>query len=298
MYSLIKSLRYATLAAASALLLGACGLTLEKAQNTSPPGSPFEAGLHSGYLQLSESEYSEADYRDSDVFADRVIATSLGQPVGPEELGARHLPEDKVSELSSARQRLVSALDATAREKVPGPAARAQVMFDCWMQEQEENFQPGDIQRCRSAFESAMAEVEDAMRPPPPAPEPAPEPAQPAVPPPADISVAPRFYTIFFDFDSDAVNDVAARVIAEIINDWGTRDNAIALVGHTDSSGSADYNLGLSQRRASSVSTALQEGGIGGGRLSESGVGETDLAVPTGDGVREQRNRRVTVVIE
>ncbi len=298
MYSLIRSMRYATLLVASTFLLGACGLTLEKAQNTVPPGSPFEAALHSGYLQLSESEYSEADYRDSDTFADRVIATSLGEPVSPEELAARHLPEDKVGELNSARQRLVSALDATARTKVPGPAARAQVMFDCWMQEQEENFQPNDINRCRSAFESAMAEVEDAMRPPPPAAEPAPEPAQPAVPPPADVGVAPRFYTIFFDFDSDAINDVAARVIEEIISDWAGRDGGLSLVGHADSSGSADYNLGLSQRRAKSVRSALGEGGIGDARMTDTGVGESDLAVPTGDGVREPRNRRVTVVVE
>ncbi len=39
-------------------------------------------------------------------------------------------------------------------------AANAQVMFDCWMQEQEENFQPPDIARCRDGFSAAIAAVE------------------------------------------------------------------------------------------------------------------------------------------
>jgi len=296
MHSLIKTIRFAALLSAGALLLGACGTLLEPAQNTIPPDTPFEAGLHSGYLQLSKSEYSEADYRDSDTFARRVIASSLGEPVSPEELSGRRLPEDKVGELTSARQRLVSALDATARTKVPGAASRAQVMFDCWMQEQEENFQPNDIGRCRSGFESAMAEVEDAMRP--PAPAPAAEAPRPAVPEPAEVKVAPRFYSIFFDFDSDMVSDVASRVIDEILADWGSRDGQLTLVGHADSSGSADYNLGLSQRRAKNVRAVLEDGGMSSPRLADSGVGETDLAVPTADGVREPRNRRVTVIVQ
>ncbi len=297
MYPIIKSLRLVTLLSASALLIGACGLQLDRAENTTPPGGNFEAGLHTGYIGLSKSEYNEADYRDSDTFAVRAIALSLGEAVSPEELAGRQLPEDKVGDLSNARQRLVTALDATARTKVPAPAARAQVMFDCWMQEQEENFQPDDIQRCRSGFEGAMAEVEDAMRPPPPPP-PAAEAPRPAVPEPAEVHVAPRFYSIFFDFDDDSISDVASRVVAEILSDWSSREGDLALVGHADSSGSADYNMGLSQRRAQNVRTMLEEGGMSGSRVTNPGVGETDLAVPTADGVREPRNRRVTVTVQ
>lgn len=295
MYTVVKKLRVAAVLSASAIILGACGTVLESAQKTSAPASEFGAGLHSGYIQLSKSEYSEADYRDSDTFAGRAIAVSQGNSVTPEDLAARHLPEDKVGDLTNARQRLVTALDATARNKVPGPASRAQVMFDCWMQEQEENFQPDDIARCRTGFDTAMAEVEDAMRPPPP---PVAEQPRPAVPEPADIHVAPRFYTIFFDFDDDGLNDVAQRTIGEIIADWSGHETGLALVGHADSSGGADYNLRLSKRRAKSVSAALAEGGISSDRLADTGVGETNLAVPTADGVREPRNRRVTVTVQ
>ena len=283
--------RALSVAAAAVLLLGGCGLQLDWAKNTTPPATAFETGLHAGYLDLSQSEYGEGDYADSDTFAERVIALSDGAVVLPEEITARELPADSVGDLTGARQRLVSALDATARTKIPGPAARAQVMFDCWMQEQEENFQPADIARCRAGFESAMAEVEDAMRPPPPV---APEPAVRA---PVQAP-KPSTYTIFFDFDSDGLNDTAGRVVEAILADWAGGASSLTLVGHADSSGPSKYNQGLSVRRAGTVRDALQAGGIGGSRLSDSGLGETQLAVPAADGVREPRNRRVEVTVQ
>ena len=301
MHLLIKTLRTATLLSTCALMLGACGLQLKRAEDTAAPAGAFEAGLHSGYIQLSRSEYREGDYQDSDNFARRAMAASGGTAVAPEDISARRLPGDKVGVLTDSRQRLVSALDASGRTKVPAAASRAQTMFDCWMQEQEENFQPDDIGRCQSGFEGAIAEVEEALRPPPPpppAPTPTPEPAQPAVPPPADLQVAPRFYTVFFDFDSDAVNDVAARVIQEVLYDWLARGGKLMLVGHADTSGPAEYNQGLSERRAKSVRQVLEDGGMSSDRITDTGVGETDLAVPTADGVREPRNRRVIVVVE
>ena len=300
------------------LSLGACGTHLGSAQKTTAPGTAFESGLHQGYIGLSQSEYDEGDYRDSDTFADRAIAVSGGTSVAPEEISARALPDDHVGDLSSARARLVSALDATARTKVPGPASRAQVMFDCWMEEQEENFQPKDIARCRGAFESAMAEVDDAMRPPPPAPKAAmPEPVEETVmaevddamrpPPPAPKAAMPepveetvmaRFFTIFFDFDSSSLNPTAQRVVEAILADWGSGSEPVSLVGHTDSSGSDAYNQKLSERRVTSVRDALENGAWATGRLSGRGVGESNLLVPTPDGVREPQNRRVTVTIQ
>ena len=291
------------------LSLGACGTHLGSAQKTTAPGTAFESGLHQGYIGLSQSEYDEGDYRNSDTFADRAIAVSGGTSVAPEEISARALPDDHVGDLSSARARLVSALDATARTKVPGPASRAQVMFDCWMEEQEENFQPKDIARCRGAFESAMAEVDDAMRPPPPAPKAAmaevddamrPPPPAPkaAMPEPVVDTVMARFFTIFFDFDSSSLNPTAQRVVEAILADWGSGSEPVSLVGHTDSSGSDAYNQKLSERRVTSVRDALENGAWATGRLSGRGVGESNLLVPTPDGVREPQNRRVTVTIQ
>jgi len=286
-----------TIVVSAVLLLGACGLQLGTAKNTAAPVSAFGSGLHQGYLDLSQAEYDEGDYEDSDMFAGRTIAVSDGQSVAPEEISARALPGDHVDALSGARSRLVSALDATARTKVPGPAARAQVMFDCWMEEQEENFQLKDIARCRSDFEAAMAAVDDAMRPPPPPPPPPPKP-EPAVQEPVEEMMAPRSYTIFFDFDSDRINPTGQAVVDAIMADWGSGLQPVSLVGHADASGPAAYNFRLSDHRVRNVAAALRDGGMSGSRVGRHAVGEADPMVPTPDGVREPRNRRVTVTIE
>ena len=71
----------------------------------------------------------------------------------------------------------------------------------------------------------------------------------------------------------------------------------IVVVGHTDTSGSAAYNMLLSERRAKAVSQALVAAGVQQSVLAVDWKGETDLAVPTKDGVKEPLNRRTTIDI-
>ena len=113
---------------------------------------------------------------------------------------------------------------------------------------------------------------------------------EPAPPP------APTNYVILFDFDRSnltaAGNVVAQEVLAAALADPAL---SVELVGHTDTVGSPAYNLRLSQARVTTVRNALTAGGVDAGRISTDARGETDLAVPTGDGVRNQANRRVVV---
>ena len=71
----------------------------------------------------------------------------------------------------------------------------------------------------------------------------------------------------------------------------------INVVGHTDSSGAASYNLGLSKRRASDVRKELIRQGVSGALITSEGKGETQLFIDTGDGVKESLNRRTEVLI-
>jgi outer membrane protein OmpA-like peptidoglycan-associated protein len=66
------------------------------------------------------------------------------------------------------------------------------------------------------------------------------------------------------------------------------------LAGHTDKSGSAQYNMGLAQRRNSSVQTYLRSRHPRGAD-HQPGVRRTMPRVPTADGVRELQNRRVEI---
>ena len=72
---------------------------------------------------------------------------------------------------------------------------------------------------------------------------------------------------------------------------------SVSLVGHTDTVGSAAYNLNLSRKRAKLVKKELVNLGVPADLVSTDGRGETDLFVPTADNVKEQLNRRVEVGI-
>ena len=71
----------------------------------------------------------------------------------------------------------------------------------------------------------------------------------------------------------------------------------IRVVGHTDTSGAASYNLNLSKRRAADAREELVRQGVNPALITSEGKGETEPFVPTGDGVKEQLNRRTEVLI-
>jgi len=84
--------------------------------------------------------------------------------------------------------------------------------------------------------------------------------------------------------------DAYARIAAILRNYDKT---VIHVVGHTDTSGTSDFNQGLSERRAAAVGSFLASQGVPGARLRQEGRGEREPVVRTGDNVKEARNRRV-----
>ena len=75
------------------------------------------------------------------------------------------------------------------------------------------------------------------------------------------------------------------------------RTTRIEVNGYADTSGSPQYNQGLSMRRAQTVAAELVRNGVGKQEIAIKAFGETVLLVPTGDGVREPQNRRVEIII-
>jgi OmpA-OmpF porin, OOP family len=66
--------------------------------------------------------------------------------------------------------------------------------------------------------------------------------------------------------------------------------------GYTDSIGSADYNLRLSDRRARAVVDYLEKDGVSADRLSPHGYGKTDCVTPNSTAEGRAQNRRVELV--
>ncbi len=102
---------------------------------------------------------------------------------------------------------------------------------------------------------------------------------------------------IYYEFDqgqSAETRNTINRILD--IGQFCSVDN-IRVVGHTDSSGSAAYNLALSKRRAKDARDELVRQGVNEAMITSEGKGETELFVQTGDGVKEQLNRRTEVLI-
>ena len=271
---------------AALTFLAACaGQDIERMRSVEPTGSAFTRALAEEYRQITLFEADQMyDWRDAGYFARKGLRAAGGEVVPPEELAGWHLPADKVDELASARARLVSLLDASARVKAPQEAAHAQGRFDCWVEQQEENHQPDHIAACRDEFYAALAKLEEAMKPPPAPPVPA---------------AAPEPFIVFFEFDSAILTSEAEAVLDDAV---AAASNAgateFAVTGHADRAGSEDYNTNLSLQRANAVSDALAARGVNPANVSVGGRGESEPAVPTPDGVPEQANRRVVIIIQ
>ncbi len=103
---------------------------------------------------------------------------------------------------------------------------------------------------------------------------------------------------ILFDSGSDRIKAESYKTLADIgrllTEDPGLR---LSIEGHTDSDGSDDYNLDLSQRRAASVRTYLMETyKTDGSRLEAKGWGETKPIDTNDTPEGKANNRRVELV--
>lgn len=114
--------------------------------------------------------------------------------------------------------------------------------------------------------------------PPPPPPPPAPTPA-PTPPPLTDEQIFARtpldelnrskpLDDVFFDLDQSAIKD-EGRTALQKDADWLKKypSTKITVEGHCDSRGSAEYNLGLGERRAAAVKAYLVSLGLAGDRV-------------------------------
>ena len=246
-----------------------------------PTGSAFDQALKKEYQTLGEFEFAQSDHQHAHRDIRKGIAAGQGASPPPEDPRSWYLPDRSRHELIDNHDKLVAALDDGGRTRNPAAAARAQVMFDCWTEEEHEDvwyrgaanpYQPEDIKRCKEGFLAAMQE----------------------------LLVAPQSnFIIFFAFDKYNLDAAAMRVVGDIVAAAQKAPSArISVFGYTDRAGSIQYNLELSKRRAQSVSGALTARGIAGNRIAASGFGESRPRVPTADGVPEAQNRRAEIEVK
>ncbi len=278
----IWNLAVAVLAAGS---LTACmGLELSDAERVKPTGDAFSTTLYKQYISLARTEYAEGDYVDSDAFSIRARDAAAGKPAEPEAVAARQQTKKNAKALSAGRDKLMKALSGDAKTRIPGEAAKAQTMYECWAQEQEENFQADDIDNCRIGFYTALAKVN--YKPPVmKAPKPAPKPK-------------PLSFLVHFDFDASTLSAKGKATVAEAAKAiMASKPKNVSVIGHTDRAGADGYNIRLGERRANAVAAELVKAGVSARLLTLGSLGEHAPAVNTADGARNPANRRTEISV-
>jgi len=103
---------------------------------------------------------------------------------------------------------------------------------------------------------------------------------------------------VLFGFDQSSITSQAQQTLSDLIKILNKYpDTDLEIQGHTDNTGTAKYNQGLSERRASSVANYLGSNGIALERMTTKGFGLNNpkYSNDTPDG--RAQNRRVEFVI-
>ncbi|WP_244444454.1 OmpA family protein [Tepidicaulis marinus] len=260
------------------LAVAACSSSLyDDALETVPGGTAFQQALYRSYLNLATARDGQGADEQAEFYAAKALEAAGGVDVEPLAAIA------SVAETADARQRLTAAFNLGAKEAEPDMAAVAQTAYDCWVHEIAMDSGAAPAFECRGRFLSYISRLETALAP---------------APAPVAQAPQPANFTVYFGFDEWSLSAEALEVLNTVIETARAGGHGlIRAEGHTDTSGPASYNDGLSVRRAEIVKTVLVEMGALPEAIETIGYGETRPAVATGDGVREPLNRRTLVTL-
>jgi len=109
---------------------------------------------------------------------------------------------------------------------------------------------------------------------------------------------APLQFVLYFRFESDDLTDESRALLPRVLDALRNRPFPdVAVIGHTDTTGSAAANVELGLRRANAIRAQLVQAGISANVIEVTSHGESDLLVKTADQVLEPRNRRVEITV-
>ena len=284
----MKSILTRAAAGVALISLGACASNWDIDGVAALPGSgdAFTKALQTRYLERARFEKGEYDWSDVAYFTDKAREAAGGVAPVPQAPAERGLEGN--AEVKAARDRLVAALATSAPKDAPDACALAQTWFEHWMEQLEEGFQQGDIATAKAGYDQAMPQCV-AKKVAAPAPAPA----------PAAMAKMIRQYVVYFDLGRSALSPAAKKTLVDVVKDEAAlHPNNVYLSGHTDTSGNAAANEALSIKRTETVAKELAKMGVAAKDLDLKSFGESKLAVPTKDGVKEAKNRRVEIYFE
>ena len=298
------------------LLSNGCAYhSIEKLKSTPNNNNQFSQALSNAYLEFALYEMNEMhDEIDSSYFAEKGYKARIGQEVLPELSNNWDIDIVFLDEVNNKRKELISTLSSNRAKGFPILSARTQLGFDCWLEQLEESWQKDHIKKCYDMMNTGLETL-----------------SQSNINHNKDIvektiikkknikkvitekeeikkikeiknivNVDDKLkFEIYFAHNMYKLNNDIKYSIKKIYDNYlGTNNFTIEVIGHTDRSGSEQYNITLSKLRANSVKKYLKSLGIMEERISTFYFGEKKPKIITKDGIKEKGNRRVEIFVD
>ena len=110
--------------------------------------------------------------------------------------------------------------------------------------------------------------------------------------------MVPTFSAVLFDTDKSDLTTEGTRELQKVADYMNANPGQrVRIQGYTDSTGTAQYNQALSERRAAAVKTALIRQGVDPSRIDMKGYGESNAMAANSSAEGRQQNRRAEMTI-
>lgn len=240
--------------------------------------SDFNSALAEAYRVTAEdAARNDVNWYDASAYARKGWSALDGQSVQPWTPAQLGISDSTVMAIHQDALAKITANKAIN----PVPCARAQAAHDNYLEEiSEGDHSITDPEEAKATLMKYLGEC------------------APTVAPAPQVTAQQDRFVVYFGFDKSDLTQAARQTMNDVMATLKTLSNPlVSVVGHADRVGSVQYNQGLSERRAGTVTQALSNGSVPMNNITQSGRSELEPAVPTADGVREPKNRRVEITI-
>ena len=286
--------------------------SIEELKSTPKSNNQFSQALSESYLEFAIYEMNEMhDEIDATYFAKKGIKARKNLNINPELISNWNIDDKYLDIANIKRKELISVLMTERAKQFPILSAKTQLGFDCWLEQLEEAWQTDHIQKCFDMMNSGLitlanhinhntkiVEVIDSIQP-----------IEEKVNDIEEVKNVKEIkniedidkklkFEIYFGHNIYKLDNKIRNTLKDIKNNYEITNNfLVEVIGHTDRSGSDEYNILLSKLRANEVKKYLLSLGINENNITSYYYGESKLKIITKDGIREKINRRVEIFI-
>ncbi|AIL66093.1 OmpA family protein [Rickettsiales bacterium Ac37b] len=264
----VKLINYVLCGILFKVVLSGC-TKIEDVRRVTPHGNNFQKALVTYYLKFAEKEAAQYDWLDSQHFTNKAMKLAYGKNVLPEDPKKWNIPSDILLQMQQARDSLISLLkNKNLIEKYPEIVAKTQFYFDCWVEEQEENWQAEDIKLCCNNFYKYFNELSNNKPTKIKCIKPNCSNAQ------KQLNIVKQthnfenfIYSLKFLPKDNKVTNVMDHQIQKIISNSKKNNKRIIINSYSNKLSNEKANIILAQSRAENVKQKLKASGIAGDRI-------------------------------